>query len=172
MVINTLMSNIGLTMAFDRLGIDHKTADVGDRRVMEKMKSTGAILGGEDSGHIIFLDQHTTGDGLLSALRLMEVIVRQKKPLSQLARIMMVAPQTLINVIVSSKPDLREVASIRQIISQVESELKGQGRVLVRYSGTQPLCRVMVEGPTPNSTDRYCRMIAQVVAKTIGESSQ
>jgi len=172
MVVNTVMSNIGLTMALDRMGIDHQTADVGDRRVMEKMKSTGAILGGEDSGHIIFLDQHTTGDGLLSALRLMEVMVRQDQPLSKLSGIMTVAPQALINVSVKSKPDLMEVTAIKQIISQVESALNGQGRVLVRYSGTQPLCRVMVEGPTPNLTDRYCRMIAQVVAKTIGESSQ
>ena len=171
MVVSTIMSNIGLTMALDRMGIDHETTDVGDRRVMEKMRATGAVLGGEDSGHIIFLDQHTTGDGLLSALRLMEVMVRQVKPLSKLSRIMTVAPQALINVAVNSKPDLNEVAPIQQIISQAKSDLNGQGRVLVRYSGTQPLCRVMVEGPTSELTERYCRKIADVVSNTIGGTS-
>jgi len=170
-VVNTIMSNIGITMALDRMEIDNETADVGDRRVMEKMRATGAVLGGEDSGHIIFLDQHTTGDGLLSALRLMEVMVRQVKPLSKLSRIMTVAPQALINVAVNSKPDLNEVAPIQQIISQAKSDLNGQGRVLVRYSGTQPLCRVMVEGPTSELTERYCRKIADVVSNTIGGTS-
>ena len=171
LVVNTVMSNLGLTMALDRMGIGHEPADVGDRRVMEKMRANGAVLGGEDSGHIIFLDQHTTGDGLLSALRLMEVMVTQKKPLSKLSHIMTVAPQALINVSVSSKPDLDEVEPIKKIILQVKSDLNGQGRVLVRYSGTQPMCRVMVEGPNSEITERYCRKIADVVSKTIGGTS-
>jgi len=171
LVVNTVMSNLGLTMALDRMGIGHETADVGDRRVMEKMRANGAVLGGEDSGHIIFLDQHTTGDGLLSALRLMEVMVTQKKPLSKLSHIMTVAPQALINVSVSSKPDLDEVEPIKKIILQVKSDLNGQGRVLVRYSGTQPMCRVMVEGPNSEITERYCRKIADVVSNTIGGTS-
>jgi len=171
LVVNTVMSNLGLTMALDRMGIGHETADVGDRRVMEKMRANGAVLGGEDSGHIIFLDQHTTGDGLLSALRLMEVMVTQKKPLSKLSHIMTVAPQALINVSVSSKPDLDEVEPIKKIILQVKSDLNGQGRVLVRYSGTQPMCRVMVEGSNSEITERYCRKIADVVSKTIGGTS-
>ncbi len=171
LIVNTVMSNIGLTTALNRLGIDHETADVGDRRVMEKMKATGAILGGEDSGHIIFMDQHSTGDGLLSALRLMAAVVRQKKPLSELAGIMAVAPQTLVNVTVSSKPDLNTLAPLQKVISQVEAKLGAQGRVLVRYSGTQPMCRVMVEGPNPEMTDQYCHQIAEVVLKTIGKAS-
>ena len=170
-VVSTIMSNIGLTMALDRMGIDHETADVGDRRVMEKMRATGAVLGGEDSGHIIFLDEHTTGDGLMSALRLMEVMITQKKPLSKLSHIMTVAPQVLINVFVGSKPDLDEVEPVKKIILQVKSDLNGQGRVLVRYSGTQPMCRVMVEGPNSEITERYCRKIADVVSKTIGGTS-
>ena len=170
LVVNTVMSNLGLTMALDRMGIGHETADVGDRRVMEKMRANGAVLGGEDSGHIIFLDQHTTGDGLLSALRLMEVMVTQKKPLSKLSHIMTVAPQALINVSVSSKPDLDEVEPIKKIILQVKSDLNGQGRVLVRYSGTQPMCRVMVEGPNSEIAERYCRKIADVVSNTIGDT--
>jgi len=170
-VVSTIMSNIGLTVALDRMGIDHETAGVGDRRVMEKMRATGAVLGGEDSGHIIFLDQHTTGDGLLSALRLMEVMIQENTPLSILSRIMTVAPQALVNVPVNSKPDLNEVAPIQQIISQVQSDLNGQGRVLVRYSGTQPMCRVMVEGPTSEITERYCRKIADVVSNTIGKTA-
>ncbi|RTZ98296.1 MAG: phosphoglucosamine mutase [Deltaproteobacteria bacterium] len=170
-VVNTVMSNIGLAAALTRLGIDHETADVGDRRVMEKMKATGAILGGEDSGHIIFLDQHSTGDGLLSALRLMAAMIRQKKPLSELAGIMTVAPQILVNVSVSSKPDLNTLAPLQQAISQVESELGSQGRVLVRYSGTQPMCRVMVEGPDSEITEKYCHQIADVVSRTIGTTA-
>ena len=170
LVVNTIMSNIGLPTALDQMGIDHETAHVGDRRVMEKMRANGAVLGGEDSGHIIFLDRHTTGDGLLSALRLMEAMVTQKKPLSKLSHIMTVAPQSLINVSVGSKPDLNKVAPIQQIISQVNSDLNGQGRVLVRYSGTQPMCRVMVEGPTSELTEQYCRKIADVISNTIGKT--
>ncbi len=170
-VVNTVMSNIGLATALNRLDIGYETADVGDRRVMEKMRATGAILGGEDSGHIIFMDRHSTGDGLLSALRLLEAMARQGKPLSELAGIMTVAPQTLVNVPVSSKPDLNTLAPLKQVISYVESELGSQGRVLVRYSGTQPMCRVMVEGPSMEITEQYCQKIAEVVSETIGDAS-
>lgn len=168
LVVSTIMSNIGLTLALGRLGIDHQTADVGDRRVMEKMRTAGAVLGGEDSGHIILLDRHTTGDGLLSAIRLMEVMVRARQSLSSLAEIMVVAPQALISVPVQSKPDLRLIEPIQRVIKEVGSALKDKGRVLVRYSGTQPLCRIMVEGETKKVTEMYCQKIAQVVSKTIG----
>ncbi len=170
-VVSTVMSNIGLATALNQLGIDHEVADVGDRRVMEKMKATGAILGGEDSGHIIFMDQHSTGDGLLSALRLISAMIRQNKPLSALAGIMTVAPQVLVNVPVSSKPDLDSLVPLQQVVSRVESELNTQGRVLVRYSGTQPMCRVMVEGPGREMTEKCCKEIAEVVSETIGNAS-
>ena len=168
LVVSTVMSNIGLGLALKQSGIDHQVADVGDRRVMEKMRQAGAILGGEDSGHIILLDRHTTGDGLLSAIRLLEVMARRRQPLSILSQIMVVAPQTLVNVPVKVKPDLQSVEPIQQVIEEVESALKDKGRVLVRYSGTQPLCRVMVEGETEAVADRYSKKIAQVVSKSIG----
>ena len=168
-VVSTVMSNIGLGLALNKIGIAHETSDVGDRRVMEKMRDCGAVLGGEDSGHIILLDHHTTGDGLLSAMRLLEVMVRKGCSLSDLAKIMTVAPQALINVTVSSKPDLATVKPIQEVIKEAETALKDQGRVLVRYSGTQPLCRVMVEGATDEITKRYCKEISDVIAKVLGE---
>jgi len=171
-VVNTVMSNIGMATALKRLDIDYKTADVGDRRVMETMRATGAILGGEDSGHIIFMGQHTTGDGLLSALRLMEAMVWQNKPLSEIAKVMTVAPQALLNVAVKSKPDLDKLVPVQEAIKQVESQLGTKGRVLVRYSGTQPMCRVMVEGPTAEITKQYSRKIADTVLKTIGDADE
>ncbi len=167
-LVSTVMSNLGLGLALHALAIDHQTADVGDRRVMEKMRASGAVLGGEDSGHIILLDHHTTGDGLLSALKLLEVMVRSGRSLSELARIMTVAPQVLINVPVASKPDLATIEPIQKVIAKVETEMKDKGRVLVRYSGTQSLCRVMVEGTAEDVTNRYCNEIADVVAKTLG----
>jgi phosphoglucosamine mutase len=171
-VVNTVMSNIGMATALKQLDIKYETADVGDRRVMEKMKATGAILGGEDSGHIIFMGQHTTGDGLLSALRLMEAMVWQNKPLSELAKMMTVAPQALLNVTVKSKPDLDKLGPVQEAIKQVESELGAKGRVLVRYSGTQPMCRVMVEGPTAEITKQHSHKIADAVLKTIGDADE
>lgn len=170
-VISTVMSNIGLSLALNRMGIDHKVANVGDRRVMEMMRAEGAVLGGEDSGHIILLDRHTTGDGLLSALCLLDVMVRRNKPLSELTRIMTVFPQTLLNVTVSEKPDLSTLMPVQKVISEVNSDLREEGRVLVRYSGTQPMCRIMVEGPSSELTEKYCRKIAEVVLNTIGNTS-
>lgn len=162
-VVSTVMSNIGLGMAFKEMGIDHLKTDVGDRYVMQEMRRSGAVLGGEDSGHMIFLDRHTTGDGILTALRLLEVLVDAGKPLSELARVMTVYPQILMNVAVSSKPEIDSVPKIAEAIAEVENRLGDQGRVLVRYSGTQPLCRVMIEGPTEEEIQRHCRYIVAAV---------
>ena len=163
LVVSTVMSNLGLGLALKDMGITHKMTDVGDRYVMEAMVASGAVLGGEDSGHMIFLDQHTTGDGILAALRLIEVMHAESKPLSELCKIMAVFPQTLKNVEVGQKPDLETVPEIQDAIKSVEKKLGKQGRVLVRYSGTQPICRIMVEGPTIEETDRYCRQLAELI---------
>jgi len=168
-VVSTIMSNIGLGIALKEMDINHIMTEVGDRYVMEKMVSSGAVLGGEDSGHFIFLNHHTTGDGILSALKLTEALKYGSKPLSELRKIMNVFPQVLINVEVKKKPEIKTVKEINDIIKAVESSLGKEGRVLVRYSGTQPLCRIMVEGPTMEETEKYCRQIANIVRETIGE---
>jgi phosphoglucosamine mutase len=141
---------------------------VGDRHVMETMRASGAVVGGEDSGHMIFMDRHTTGDGILAGLRLIDALRSSGKPLSELAKRMRVLPQCLINVNVASKPDLATLAQVQDAISKVEADLNGQGRVLVRYSGTQPQCRVMVEGPTEAQTRLHCETIAAAVNAVIG----
>jgi phosphoglucosamine mutase len=167
MVVRTVMSNIGLGLAFEALGIDSVMTGVGDRYVIEEMQARGASIGGEDSGHLIFLRHHTTGDGIITALQVAAAMKKEGKPLSELAKIMKVFPQMLINVNVNSRPEVETVPEIMTAIREVERRLGGQGRVLVRYSGTQNMCRVMVEGPTPEETERGCREIAEVVDRTL-----
>jgi phosphoglucosamine mutase len=166
-VVRTVMSNLGLSVAFKELGIDSVFANVGDRFVLEEMLARGAIIGGEDSGHLIFLQHHTTGDGLITALQLLAAMKKEGKPLSELASIMAVFPQMLINIDVKRKPEIETVPEIMAAIKQVEEKLGDKGRVLVRYSGTQNMCRVMVEGPTKEATQTYCRQIADVVEKML-----
>jgi len=168
LVVSTVMSNMGFRLALRNMGIHHHTTPVGDRYVMERMLTEGAVLGGEDSGHIIFNDVHTTGDGLLAALRLLNAKLSAHKPLSDMAKVMTVFPQKLVNVDVKEKPDLATIPEIVQAIARVENELGGKGRVLVRYSGTQNKCRIMVEGPTKAQTDILCDQIATVIHRTIG----
>jgi len=141
---------------------------VGDRYVLEDMQRLGGVLGGEESGHVIFLDHHTTGDGILTAMQLLAAMLKAGKPLSEMAKMMDVFPQKLINVDVASKPDIQTVPQLVEAIQQVESELGDEGRVLVRYSGTQNMCRVMVEGPTAEITEKYARQLADVVKAAIG----
>ncbi len=167
LVVTTVMSNLGFKIALKDLGISHIEANVGDRYVLEEMLGSGAIIGGEDSGHIIFLEHHTTGDGIIAALQLALVMKEENRPLSELS-VMKVFPQKLINISVKSKPDIDTVPEIVSAIKLAEKALGEKGRVLVRYSGTQQMCRVMVEGPTREETDKYCEMIAAVVRATIG----
>ncbi|MFO7713959.1 phosphoglucosamine mutase [Desulfosarcina sp.] len=167
-VVTTVMSNLGFGSALKKLGITHIKAKVGDRYVMEEMLKAGAVLGGEDSGHMIFLGHHTTGDGMLAALKLMQAMRSSGKPLSELAAVMTVFPQCLINVDVKSKPEIDTVDDIMRAIRAAEKQLGDNGRVLVRYSGTQPQCRVMVEGPTVQATKSLCRQIASEVGKALG----
>ena len=168
LVVSTVMSNMGLRVACRKYGFQHHASKVGDRYVLEDMQRLGSVLGGEDSGHMIFLDHHTTGDGILTALQLLSAIIRAGKPLSELAAQMDVYPQKLINVDVSRKPDLATVPEVAEVIRHVESQLQDEGRVLVRYSGTQNMCRVMVEGPSVELTERYCTLIADELRKALG----
>jgi phosphoglucosamine mutase len=167
-VVSTIMSNIGLTEFLSHHGIAHIRSDVGDRKVLEEMQKCGAVLGGEDSGHMIFLDHHTTGDGMLSALKLAEVLIETDRPLSSLASAMTVYPQTLMNISVDeSRPDFSKNNRIADTIKDTEKKLGSKGRVLVRYSGTQPLLRVMVEGPDQKTTDHFCTKICNSIKENL-----
>jgi len=168
LVVSTVMSNLGLTVACKKYGFSHHASQVGDRYVLEDMQRLGAVIGGEESGHTIFLDHHTTGDGIITAVQLISAMLTEGKRLSELAGLMDVFPQELINVDVKSKPDISTVPQVVEAMRQVEAELGDQGRMLVRYSGTQNMCRVMVEGPTKELTRKYCEQVAEVVKKALG----
>ncbi len=167
LLVSTVMSNLGLTVACKKYGIEHHASKVGDRYVLEQMLRLDALIGGEDSGHMIFLNHHTSGDGTLAAIQLVAAMIQEGKPLSELAAVMDVFPQKLINVEVGRKPEISTVPQVTEAIRKVETALGDQGRVLVRYSGTQNLCRVMVEGPTHDLTEKYCSQIAAVVKTTL-----
>jgi len=168
LVVSTVMSNLGFGLALKKMGIEHLAGKVGDRYVLEEMIARGSVIGGEESGHIIFLDHHTTGDGIIAALQLLSSMKYEQKRLSELAKMMKVYPQRLINVDVKTKPEIETVPEIMEVVREVEDTLGENGRVLVRYSGTQQMCRVMVEGPTDEETERYCKKIADIILKTIG----
>ena len=167
LVVSTVMSNTGLRPALKNLGIKHISTQVGDRHVLEEMMRQNANLGGEDSGHIIFLDYHTTGDGLLSALQLLFAIKAFGIQVSELSTLMKPFPQTLINVPVKTKPDISEVPELPDVIRRVEQHLDDRGRVLVRYSGTEPVFRVMVEGEKKEKVEDFAREIAEAVKRNI-----
>jgi phosphoglucosamine mutase len=168
LVVSTVMSNLGLALACRKYGFKHHASKVGDRYVLEDMQRLGSVIGGEESGHMIFLDHHTTGDGMITAIQLIASMIKEGKPLSELAKMMDILPQELINVEVKSKPEISTIPKLAEVIKQVETALGDQGRVLVRYSGTENLCRVMVEGPTVELTETYCGQIADVVRATLG----
>lgn len=168
-VVSTVMSNVGLRRALQALDITHVTCDVGDRHVSETMAAHGAVVGGEDSGHIILADYQTTGDGLLTALMICHIMAKTRQPLSVLADIMTVCPQVIINVPVREKPDLTTLDSVQAAIRTTEASLGQSGRVLVRYSGTQPLCRVMVEAASADQAAAAAEQIARAVRSRIGE---
>jgi len=167
-VVSTVMSNMGLVSLFKEKGINHTMSQVGDRYVMQEMIKTGAILGGEDSGHIIFSDCQTTGDGMLTALKLIQFMKEESKPLSELGKIMTVYPQVLMNIDVSHKPDINDVPELADAVKHVENILGEKGRVLIRYSGTQPLCRVMVEGQSQGEIEKLCGFLADKVKEFVG----
>ncbi|HQL90061.1 MAG TPA: phosphoglucosamine mutase [Syntrophales bacterium] len=168
LLVTTVMSNLGLRVACRKYGFRHHASKVGDRYVLEDMLRLGAVIGGEDAGHMIFLDHHTTGDGIIAAMQLVAAMVREGKPLSEMAAMMDVYPQKLINVDVQRKPAIETVPRLMEAIRQAERELGDEGRVLVRYSGTQQMCRVMVEGPSAEVTEKYCTRIADIVRSELG----
>ncbi|MFH1834252.1 MAG: phosphoglucosamine mutase, partial [bacterium] len=168
LVVTTVMSNFGLRSALQGLGIDHVTSKVGDRYVLEMMGEHQAVLGGEESGHIVFARHHTTGDGLVAALQLLAALRFYGRPLSELAAAMVVFPQAVVNVGVVATPPFEDIPSLGPAIAEAETELGGHGRVLIRYSGTQALCRVMVEGPASEITDRLAHRLAGIVRREIG----
>ncbi len=167
-VVTTVMSNFGFGKAMRELGIDHSMSQVGDRYVLKDMLEQDAILGGEASGHLICREFHSTGDGILAALQLLWVMQETKQPLSELAKVMTMFPQRLINVNVTDKPPLEEVNSIQAAVKEAEKALGDDGRVLIRYSGTQSMCRVMVEGPTVSMTDSLATELARTVSSALG----
>jgi phosphoglucosamine mutase len=163
------MSNMGLEKALRESGIRMLRAPVGDKYVLEQMRSTGAVLGGEQSGHIIFRDgEATTGDGLLTALRVMSVIARTGKRLSELVADMKVFPQTIKNVRVREKQPLEQIPAVASAIRQAEQDLEDNGRVVVRYSGTEALARVMIEAESEEVMKHHAEAIASAIQQAIG----
>jgi phosphoglucosamine mutase len=169
-IVATTMSNMGLEVALKRSGIHMMRANVGDKYVLEDMLKTGATLGGEQSGHILFRDgDATTGDGLMTALRVMEIMVRLRKSLAELVRDLKVFPQTIENVRVREKVPFKDVPEIQTAIERAERELDGNGRVVVRYSGTEALARVMVEAESEQKMKQLTKEIAHEIRSRLGQ---
>ena len=164
-IVATVMSNLGFYLMAEKNGISVEQTKVGDRYVLERMKEIGANLGGEQSGHVIFLDENTTGDGLLSALHLLKVMVDTKKPLSELAKIMEVLPQALVNAKVANhkKEHYLDYPEIAQAIKELTNKFAGEGRVLIRPSGTEPLVRVMIEGKDQDAIQKEAEYLAGLI---------
>ena len=169
MIVVTVMSNLGMTLMAQREGITLEQTKVGDRYVLERMQEIGANLGGEQSGHIIMLDRNTTGDGLLSALLLLEVLVKTGKPLSELASIMEVLPQALVNAKVPNhkKDRYMEYPEIAAAIEALNAKFAGEGRVLIRPSGTEPKVRVMIEGKDQAMIEQEAKKLAELIQNTM-----
>ena len=168
-LVATVMSNMGLDIALRKAGGKIIKTAVGDRYVVEEMRKGGYNLGGEQSGHLIFLDNNTTGDGVLAALQLLAVMRRQEKPLSELAEVMIPLPQVLVNVRVRERQDIMTIPPIAAAIKGVEEKLGNEGRVLIRYSGTEPLLRIMLEGQDKYEITGWANEIADLVRQQIGE---
>ena len=162
-VVATVMSNLGLEVALKEHGIRLLRAPVGDRYVLEAMLKGGYNLGGEQSGHLVFLNHTTTGDGILTALRLLAVMVREDKPLAELAGFMETYPQVLLNIRVKEQKDLKSLPAARQAMAEAERRLGPRGRLLVRYSGTEPKLRIMAEGEDQGLIDQVAQELAQAL---------
>ena len=169
-IVTTVMSNLGFHKALDAKGIQKEITAVGDRYVVEEMRKSGYNLGGEQSGHVVIMDYNTTGDGQLTGVQLTKIMQETGKKLSELATEVTIYPQKLVNIRVenSMKDKAMEVPAIREIIEKMEAEMAGNGRILVRPSGTEPLLRVMAEAPTHEEVDYYVDTIAAVVQVEIG----
>ncbi len=162
-VVTTVMSNFGLYKALDKVGIEYEKTKVGDKYVYENMVKTGNRIGGEQSGHTIFLKYETTGDGIVTSLKLMEVMLAKGKPMSELAAPVVFYPQVLKNVRVKSKPDAQNDPDVQAAVKKVADELGDSGRILVRESGTEPVIRVMVEADTNEICEKYVDSVIEVI---------
>jgi phosphoglucosamine mutase len=167
-VVTTPMSNVGLEVTLREHGISMVRAQVGDRYVVDSMRKNGFNLGGEQSGHVVFLDQSTTGDGIVAGLKVLEAMRRTGKPLSELKRAIKLFPQVRADVRVSKKEPFEKFAEIKKAIHSAEEALKDKGRVFVRYSGTEPLARVMVEGENPDVIQKLSQDIATSIQRALG----
>lgn len=168
-LVSTVMSNMGLDIAIKEAGGKIVKTAVGDRYVVEEMMRGGYNFGGEQSGHLIFLDYNTTGDGIQSALQVLAIMRRRGKTLSELAGVMTSLPQVLVNVRVKKKRDVRGIPEIAALLDGIEERMKGEGRILIRYSGTEPLLRIMLEGRDKGEISGWAEEIAELVRKKIGE---
>ena len=162
-VVTTVMSNFGLYKAFDEQGIDYAKTAVGDKYVYEYMAKNGCRIGGEQSGHIIFSKYASTGDGILTSLKMMEVMLAKKKPMSELAAPLKIYPQVLKNVKVTDKKAAQDDADVQAAVKAVGEALGDTGRILVRESGTEPLVRVMVEAPEHETCEKYVQQVVDVI---------
>ena len=162
-VVTTIMSNFGLYKAFDAAGIDYEKTDVGDKYVYENMMANGHRLGGEQSGHIIFSKYASTGDGILTSIKMMEVILERKTSLSKLAAPLKIYPQVLKNIRVNSKPEAQNDPDVQAVVAKAARELGDNGRILVRESGTEPVIRVMVEAESGETCENYVNAVLQVI---------
>lgn len=167
-VVGTVMSNLGLELYLKSIGLNFQRTKVGDRYIIEYMRANDCILGGEPSGHIIFSKYSTTGDGSLAGLKVIEAMKYFNKSLKDLVKDIELFPQVIKNVIVKNKPVLETVDAVNVALKEAEEKLKGRGRVLLRYSGTEPLLRVMVEGDQADIVESECQRLADVVTKAIG----
>lgn len=167
-LVGTVMSNFGLELSMAKAGIKLIRTPVGDRYLLERMLAEGYSFGGEQSGHFIFLDHNTTGDGLISALQMLSLLKRTKKPLSELAKAMTAVPQILVNIRVKQKTALETIPDVDRAIQESSRRLNGSGRVVVRYSGTEPLLRIMVEGEQATVVQEIADDLARVVREHLG----
>jgi phosphoglucosamine mutase len=167
-LVATVMSNLGLELAIQNAGGKLVRAAVGDRYVMEKMLEGGYNLGGEQSGHVIFLDHNTTGDGLISALQILVIMKQTGRPLSELAACMKTYPQTLVNVKVKERRDLSSIPEVARRMAEIEKNLGRNGRLIVRYSGTEPKVRVMIEGEDQREIRKLAEDIAEIIKEKLG----
>jgi len=168
LLVATVMSNMALEVFMREQGGKLLRTQVGDRYVMEAMRQHGALLGGEQSGHLIFREYSTTGDGLLAALQILQIMRQRERPLSELAGQLALYPQELVNVHVDRKPPIEETPELAKAVADVEERLGGRGRVLLRYSGTEPLCRVMVEGEDEDVVRKLAHELAALVESVLG----
>ena len=167
-LVATVMSNVGLERAVSAFGVKVVRTAVGDRAVVEQMRKHGYTIGGEQSGHLVFLEHATTGDGTLAALQVLALMVRSGKPVSELTRIFEPVPQVLLNVVVKEKRELAHLPEVTKAILQVEKRLGREGRVLVRYSGTEPKARVLVEGADAKKIKQYAEEIGAALKRALG----